>query len=161
MADRDLDGLRAELRHVFEVGNAHVDFERAIENLAPGLRGTRPAGLPHSPWRLVEHMRIAQRDILDFCRDPGHESPPFPEGYWPDGDAPPDADAWDRAVAGFRADLAALIGLAADPATDLVARLPHGTGQSILREVLLVADHNAYHIGQLVCVRRLLGDWDA
>ncbi len=104
-------------------------------------------------------MRIAQWDILRFSVDPGHASPEFPRGYWPEGDAPPDPSAWDRTVAAFRADLAAMIDLVADPKTDLLAPIPHGQGQTILREALLVADHNAYHIGQLITVRRLLGAW--
>jgi hypothetical protein len=123
------------------------------------LRGRKPKGVPHTPWRLVEHMRIAQWDILEFSRNPNHVSPPFPAVYWPDGDAPPTADAWDQSVEAFRADLQAMCDLVADPATDLFARIPHGDGQTILREALLVADHNAYHLGQLVVVRRALGAW--
>jgi len=105
-------------------------------------------------------MRIAQWDILRFSVDPNHVSPEFPQGYWPEGDAPPDPDAWDRTVAAFRADLKAMIDLVSDPATDLYRRIPHGDGQTVLREALLVADHNAYHLGQLVTVRRLLGAWE-
>ena len=104
-------------------------------------------------------MRIAQWDILEFCRNPKHVSPSFPEGYWPNGDAPPDADAWDRTLAAFRADLQAMQDLVADPATDLFAPILHGEGQTVLREALLVADHNAYHLGELVVVRRMLGAW--
>jgi hypothetical protein len=118
-------------------------------------------GVPHTPWRLLEHMRIAQWDILEFSRDPGHVSPAFPEGYWPEGDAPPEAQAWDRSVRAFRADLQAMQDLVRDPATDLFARIPHGDGQTVLREALLVADHNAYHLGQLVMLRRCLGIWRA
>jgi hypothetical protein len=158
MAEK-LDPLREQLRALLDGGQAHTTFDAAIAGLPPELRGARPPGLPHTPWRLVEHMRIAQWDILRFCLDPGHVSPEFPAGYWPDGDAPPDPDAWDRSVAAFRADLQAVKDLAADPATDLFARIPHGQGQTFLREVLLVADHNAYHLGQLVTVRRLLGAW--
>jgi hypothetical protein len=104
-------------------------------------------------------MRIAQWDILEFARNPRHASPPFPAGYWPAGDTPPDDAAWDRCVAGFGADLRAMQDLVADPATDLFVPFPHGTGQTVLRQALLVADHNAYHLGQLVLVRRLLGAW--
>jgi hypothetical protein len=104
-------------------------------------------------------MRIAQWDILEFSRRSDHVSPAFPDGYWPDGDAPPDPKAWDHSVKGFQADLEAMKGLVGDPATDLFARIAHGDGQTILREALLVADHNAYHLGQLVVVRRLLGCW--
>ncbi len=105
-------------------------------------------------------MRIAQWDILQFCIDPGHVSPKWPEGYWPEGDAPPDPGAWDRTIAGFLADRQAMLDLVTNPETDLFARLPHGDGQTVLREALLVADHNAYHLGQLVAVRRLLGVWE-
>jgi len=107
----------------------------------------------------LEHLRIAQWDILEFSRNAGHVSPPWPDGYWPRGDAPPDERAWDRAVDAFRTDLAAMCVSVADPATDLFAPIPHGDGQTVLREALLVADHNAYHLGQLVVVRRLLGCW--
>ena len=140
-------------------GGAHLDFESAIADLAVELRGAKPAGLPHTPWRLLEHMRIAQWDILEFSRNPRHVSPSFPDGYWPQGDAPPDLGAWDRSIEGFRTDLRAMQDLVADRATDLFAPLPHGEGQTLLREALLVADHNAYHLGQLVVVRRLLGAW--
>ena len=153
-------GLREHLRELLGGGHAHPDFERAIADLPAQLRGAKPPGLPHTPWRLVEHLRIAQWDILRFSVDPAHVSPAFPEGYWPEGDAPPDPGAWDRSVAAFRADLRAMMDLVADPRTDLFAPIPHGQGQTILREALLVADHNAYHLGQLVVVRRLLGAWD-
>jgi hypothetical protein len=151
--------LREHLLYLLRGGGAHLDFEAAIADLPPNLRGAKLAGLPHTPWRLLEHMRIAQWDILEFSRNPRHASPPFPEGYWPAGDGPPTADAWDRSVAAFRADLLAMQDLVADPSTDLFARIPHGEGQTILREALLIADHNSYHLGQLVAVRRLLGAW--
>jgi hypothetical protein len=151
--------LREHVVSLLRGGGAHLDFESAIADLPEKLRGARPPELPHTPWRLVEHMRIAQWDILKFCTDPHHVSPEFPDGYWPVGDAPPDPDAWDRTIASFRADLEAMQHLVADPATDLFAPIPHGQGQTILREALLVADHNAYHLGQLVVVRRLLGAW--
>jgi hypothetical protein len=153
------DALREHLRELLGGGHAHLDFERAIADLPAELRGARPPGLPHTPWRLVEHMRIAQWDILRFSVDPEHVSPDFPDGYWPEGDAPPDEGAWDRSVAAFRADLKAMMDLVADPTVDLFAPIPHGQGQTVLREALLVADHNAYHLGQLVTVRRLIGAW--
>ena len=153
------DALREHLRELLGGGHAHLDFERAIADPPAESRGSRPPGLPHTPWRLVEHMRIAQWDILRFSVHPGHVSPEFPDGYWPEGDAPPDPGAWDRSVAAFRADLGSMMDLVADPAVDLFAPIPHGQGQTILREALLVADHNAYHLGQLVTVRRLLGAW--
>jgi hypothetical protein len=151
--------LREHLLYLLRGGGAHLSFDAAIADLPPELRGAKPPNTPHTPWRLLEHLRIAQWDILEFSRNPRHVSPKFPDGYWPAGDAPPDAAAWDRSVAGFRNDLKAMCDLVADPATDLFARIPHGEGQTILREALLVADHNAYHLGQLVVVRRALGAW--
>jgi hypothetical protein len=151
--------LREHLLYLLGDGGAHLSFDQAIEGVPPNLRGKTVSLVPHTPWRLLEHMRIAQWDILEFSRNPKHVSPPFPAGYWPDGDAPPDDEAWDRSVERFRADLEAMKALVADPAADLFARIPHGDGQTILREALLVADHNAYHLGQLVVVRRLLGCW--
>ena len=151
--------LRDHLLYLLRGGGAHLDFDTAIADLPIELRGAKPAGVPHSPWRLLEHMRIAQWDILEFSRNPRHVSPRFPEGYWPAGDTPPDDVAWDRSVAAFRADLAAMCDLVADPKTDLFAPILAGEGQTILREALLVADHNAYHLGQLVVVRRALGAW--
>ncbi len=155
----DGESLRRHLRELLEGGNAHLDFEAAIADLPPAQRGLRPPGLSHTAWRLLEHMRIAQWDILRFSIDPSHESPDFPLGYWPDGDAPPDDTAWDRTVQAFRADLKTMVALVEDPTTDLFAPIPHGQGQTILREALLVADHNAYHLGQLVTVRKLLRAW--
>jgi len=151
--------LRDHLLYLLRGGGAHLDFDTAIADLPIELRGAKPAGVPHCPWRLLEHMRIAQWDILEFSRNPRHVSPRFPEGYWPAGDTPPDDVAWDRSVAAFRADLAAMCDLVADPKTDLFAPILAGEGQTILREALLVADHNAYHLGQLVVVRRALGAW--
>jgi hypothetical protein len=159
MNDEQTAALREHLLYVLRGGGAHLDFEKAVADLPPELRGARPAGQPHTPWRLLEHLRIAQWDILRFCIDPSHVSPSFPEGYWPQGDAPPDPGAWDRAVEAFRADLRAVQELVASSATDLFTPLRHGQGQTILREALLVGDHNAYHLGQLVLVRRLLGAW--
>jgi hypothetical protein len=151
--------LREHLLYLLRGGGAHLDFEAAIRNLPVRLRGSKPAGIPHTPWRLLEHMRLAQWDILEFCRNPHHVSPKFPEGYWPIGDAPLSGKAWTASVSAFRADLKAMQDLVADPATDLFTPLAHGDGQTILREALLVADHNAYHLGQMVVVRRALGAW--
>ena len=157
---RDLDrALREHLAKLLDGRSAHVSVEDALADFPEELRGVKPAGLPFTAWRLLEHMRIAQWDILEFSRDPKHVSPEFPQGYWPASDAPPYADAWDQGVLAFEADLRAMKRLVKNPATDLAARIPHGTGQTILREALLVADHNAYHLGQLVLLRRLLGAW--
>ena len=151
--------LREHLLYLLRGGGAHLNFDAAVADLPPRLRGARPPGIPHTPWRLLEHLRVAQWDILEFCRNPKHASPDFPAGYWPEGNAPPDDAAWDRSVAAFRADLQAMQDLVADPKTDLFARIPNGEGQTVLREALLVADHNAYHVGQLVLVRRALVAW--
>jgi hypothetical protein len=151
--------LREHVLYLLCGGGAHLGFEEAIANLPPELRGKRPANVPHTPWRLLEHMRICQWDILEFSRNPRHVSPEFPKGYWPEGDAPPGPEAWVQSVNAFRADLKAMQDLVADPSTDLFAPIPHGDGQTILREALLVADHNAYHLGQLLIVRRCLGAW--
>jgi hypothetical protein len=151
--------LRDHLLYLLRGGGAHLDFDRAVADLPRQLRGQRPENLPHTPWRLVEHLRIAQWDILEFSRSADHVSPDFPDGYWPPTDAPPDEDAWDQSLDQFRIDLQAMQGLVADPAIDLFAKIPHGSGQTILREALLVADHNAYHLGQLVMVRRALRAW--
>jgi hypothetical protein len=151
--------LREHLLDLLGGGGAHLDFDQAVADLPPALCGAHPPQVPHTPWRLVEHMRIAQWDILEFCRNPKHISPEFPAGYCPKGDAPPDEHAWDGAIAHFHEDLDAMRRLVADPAVDLLAKIPHGKGQTIFREALLVADHNAYHLGQLVVVRRALGAW--
>jgi hypothetical protein len=139
--------------------DAHVDWKSAFSGIPPKLRGVRPDGMPYSAWELLEHMRIAQWDILEFSRDPKHVSPDWPAGCWPAGSSPPNAKAWEKSLKLFARDLAAMKKLVANPKTDLFARIPHGTGQTILREALLVADHNAYHLGQVVLVRRLLGAW--
>jgi hypothetical protein len=151
--------LREHVLYLLGGGGAHLSFDQAVAGLTPKLRGQRAPGVPYTAWRLVEHMRIAQWDILEFSRDPKHISPEFPKGYWPSGDAPPNAAAWERSLAAFRSDLAAMARLVKDPASDLFMPFPHGNGQTLLREALLIADHNAYHIGQLVILRRLLGAW--
>jgi hypothetical protein len=153
--------LVAHLHELLRGGHAHGTFEDVVDHWPEGLRGTLPTGAAHTAWQLVEHLRICQSDILEFSRSASHVSPKFPEGYWPTSPAPPEASAWDRSVAAFRADREAMEALVADPATDLLARIPHGDGQTILREALMLADHNAYHLGQLVLLRRLLGAWTA
>lgn len=152
--------LRQHALELLRGGSAHLDFDSAVKGFPNEARGKKPRGQPHTPWRLVEHMRLAQRDILEFCRDPHHQSPPWPEGYWPEGDAPPTAAAWDRSVRAFRRDLKSMQALVTNPKTDPLAPIPHGDGrQTILREAMLLADHNAYHLGQLIVIRRLLGAW--
>ena len=157
---RNLDrALREHLVNLLDSRGAHVSTEHVLGDFPAELRGVRPEGLPFTAWRLLEHLRIAQWDILEFSRDAQHVSPEFPKGYWPDSDAPPDAAAWDRSIQAFQADLRAMMRLVKNRSTDLTARIRHGDGQTILREALLVADHNAYHLGQLVMLRRLLGAW--
>lgn len=151
--------LRDHLVALLGEGHAHVTFKDAIADWPPELRGAKPLGQPFTAWRLLEHIRISQWDILEFTRNGKYVSPAWPAGYWPKSDAPPDATAWDKSVAEVDRDLRAMQRLVRDPATDLFARIPHGTGQTALREALLVADHNAYHLGQLVLLKRLLGAW--
>jgi len=151
--------LREHLLYLLRGGGAHLNFDAAVASFPAKLRGAKPAGLPHTAWSLLEHMRIAQWDILNFCRNPKYKELSFPSDYWPRQDSPPSAAAWDKSVKAFRADLKGTEKLVADKSTDLFALIPHGSGQTILREALLVADHNAYHLGQLVTLRRLLGAW--
>jgi hypothetical protein len=151
--------LRDHLKRLLDWRDAHADFDAAVGDMPPALAGVRPAKLAYSPWELLEHLRLAQRDILDFCRDPNYAEKKWPDDYWPPTPAPPTAADWDASAAAYRADREALKRLAADPAVDLFAKIPHGQGQTYLRELLLVADHNAYHVGQLIVVRRLLGAW--
>jgi hypothetical protein len=158
--NKDTDqALRKQVVELLDGGGAHVVFDQAIAGLPVKLRGAKPAGAPHSCWQIVEHLRIAQWDILEFSRDPKHVSPEWPKGYWPETDAPATAKVWESSVKSFKADLAAMKKLVSNRKTDLFAPIPHGEGQTILREALLVADHNAYHVGQLVLLRRLLGAW--
>jgi hypothetical protein len=151
--------LRQHLVNLLTLANAHATFDDAVKGLDPELRGKRPKGAEHSPWQLVEHLRIAQWDILEFSRDAKHKSPKWPDEYWPKSPAPPDDKAWDKSVRAFRKNLKAMCDLVSDENTDLFAKIPHGDGQTVLREALLIADHNAYHVGQLVLIRRLLGAW--
>ena len=155
------DALRQHLLDLLRGRNAHADFDTSLTDFPSRLRGVKPPGAPHTAWQLLEHMRIAQLDILEFSRSAKHKSPAWPEGYWPKGEAPPNAAAWNNSLRSFRADLKAMAKLVADKKTDLFARIPHGAGQTILRETLLIADHNSYHLGQIVLLRRLLGTWKA
>lgn len=151
--------LRDHLLELLRGGSAHLRFDEAIEGLPADLRGARAQDLPHTPWQLLEHLRIAQWDILDFSRNPDYVHIKWPDAYWPETATPPDDEAWDRSVEQFRRDLKAMEDLVADPKTDLFAKIPWGKGQTILREALLIADHNAYHIGQIVTLRQALGAW--
>ena len=151
--------LRDHLLELLKGGHAHLTFEKALADLPADLRGRKAPGLPHTIWQLLEHLRLAQWDIVEFSRDANHVSPSWPEGYWPKTEAPPDAAAWDHCLESFQRDLQAMQDLVADPKTDLYAKLPWGDGQTVLREAMMLADHNAYHLGQIVSVRQALGDW--
>jgi uncharacterized damage-inducible protein DinB len=151
--------LRDFLGRVLSWEDAHVSFDKAVEDFPVRLRGKQPAGLPYSGWQLVEHLRIAQHDILDFCVNAKYAQMKWPDDYWPRSPAPSSSAAWNTAIRQYCRDRAALQQLAVNTKLDLNARIPHGTGQTYLRELLLVADHNAYHVGQLILVRRLLGIW--
>lgn len=155
------DPLRAHLLRLLDWPDAHVTFDAAVEGVPAELRGVRPTELPHSLWELVEHLRLAQLDILDFCRDTGYSEPAWPDDYWPGSAAPPRPEAWGESIARYRSDREALKRIATGPEPDLFAAIPHGSGQTYLRELLLVADHTAYHVGQIVLTRRLLGIWPA
>jgi hypothetical protein len=159
MKDTHDQALREQLIDLLAGGGAHAKFDDVVKGLSAKLRGTRPAKFPHSPWMLLEHLRLAQWDILEFSRNSKYVSPDWPEGYWPKTEAPPNSAAWNRSIAEFRKDLKTMEDLVANPKTDLFARIPWGDGQTILREALLLADHNAYHLGQFVDLRRLLGAW--
>jgi len=150
------DPLRKQLVELLRMEGAHLSFDDAVADFPVKLRGIKPRGAPHTPWQLLEHLRIAQWDILDFSRNPAYQEMKWPDDYWPKTEAPPDAAAWDKSIEQFRRDLKAVEELVSDAGADLNARIPHGTGQTLLREVLLVADHNSYHLGQLVFVRKML-----
>ena len=153
------EALREQLVRLLTQSEAHIDFEQAVADLPASHRGRKPTNLPHTPWRLVEHMRRAQLDILEFSRNEAYVEPDWPDDYWPDDDGPPEADAWRQSIEGFLTDRAAMTALIADTHRELTAPIPWGDGQTLLREALVLADHNAYHIGQLITVRRLIGAW--
>ena len=151
--------VREHLLDVLRGGNAHMTFDDMIVDFPLESINTKPPHVPYTPWHILEHLRITQWDILEFMRNPRHESPPWPEGYWPAQDAQADEAAWNQTIAAFHADLQALEQILEDPDVDLYARIPHGTGQTILREMLLVADHNAYHIGEFAILRQVMQTW--
>ncbi len=151
--------LRQHLINLLTGSNAHADYNAAARSMPADLQGKRPKGADHSPWEILEHLRITQNDILEFSRDPNYKSPDWPSGYWPATPEPPDEHAWEKSVRAFRHDLKALCALVTNESNDLFAKFPYGDGQTLLREALLTADHNAYHVGQLILVRKLLGAW--
>ncbi len=160
MKDKADKRLREALIETLTVSGAHATFDDAVAGLPANLRGKKAPGLPHTPWMLVEHIRIAQWDILEYITNPKHKSPKWPEGYWPKDEAPSSAKAWNDSVATVRKGLKAAEKLVTSKKTDLLAKVAWAEGQTIFRKVLLIADHTAYHVAQLVDVRRALGAWD-
>ena len=148
--------LRKHLAELLRMKGAHLSFYDAVSDFPPALRGVKPPGAPHTAWQLLEHMRLAQEDILDFSRNPKYKEKTFPDDYWPTTETPPSEQAWAHSIATFQEDLKQVQELVADTKHNLLAKIPHGTGQTLLREALLVADHNAYHLGQLMFLRKLL-----
>ena len=161
MKDSQDKALRDHIVYLLQDGGAHAKFDDVISGIPANLRGRKPDGFPHSPWMILEHLRIAQSDILEFSRNAKHKSPDWPSGYWPKSAAPPTAAAWNASIKRFRGDLKAMVDLVKNPKTDLFAKIPWGDGQTVLREALLLADHNSYHLAQIVDARRLLGAWPA
>jgi hypothetical protein len=151
--------VREHLRKLLLWHDAHLDWKAALAGFPAELRGLKPTGAPHTAWELLEHVRIAQWDILEFCRDAQHVSPEWPSGYWPKQPAPPSTASWDVSLKSFERDTEDMGKLVTDPKIDLTAPIAHGSGQTILREALLIADHNSYHLGQVILLRRLLGSW--
>lgn len=152
--------LREQVAALLRWEDAHAGLDRIVERVPQDRWAASSAGLPHTLWQLLEHLRLAQHDILDFCRNPGYAELRWPEDYWPPAGAAPGADDVASSLGALRQDRDALTAMALDPSIDLFARIPHGTGQTYLRELLLVADHTSYHLGQMVVVRRALGIWD-
>jgi hypothetical protein len=153
--------LRTQLAALLDGGQAHATFEDAVKDFPVELRGVVPEGLPYSAWQIVEHIRIAQKDILDFSAPPtgGYHAMKWPEAYWPKDAAPASAEAWERSVAAVQEDREKFKKLILKPGADLAKPFLWGTGQNLLREAMLIADHNAYHVGELIVLRRLLGAW--
>jgi hypothetical protein len=150
------DSLRKHVLFLLRGGSAHMSFDEFVNSFPADLCNRQVEGLPYTPWQVLEHMRLAQWDILEFSRDPDHLSPEFPKGYWPNPDDPGTPALWQKTIEEFRKDLQELEALVENPATDLHAKIPHGDGQTILREALLTADHNAYHLGALTVMARIL-----
>ena len=150
---------REQLVQLLSGRNAHMTFVDAVDNFPLNLINTKPPNVPYTPWHLVEHLRIAQWDILEFVRDPDHISPPWPEGYWPSQDALATEEQWKESIELFTADLASVAAIARDHNLELEAEIPHAPGYTYLREILLVADHNAYHVGELAILRQIMGAW--
>jgi hypothetical protein len=151
--------VRSQLLSLLRRGNAHMGFDQAVADFPIERINQEPPNVPYTPWHLLEHIRIAQWDILEFIRNPNHVSPDWPEGYWPPREQEANREQWNRTIQGFRDDLEALQAIIADPATDLYATMPQGEKYNILREILTVADHTAYHIGEFGILRQVMGTW--
>jgi hypothetical protein len=155
----DETALRRQLQKLLDWQDGHVGFDAAVKGIPPRLRGVVPGSLPHSAWQLVEHVRLAQADILEFCVSATYQEKKWPDAYWPKSPVPKSPGAWTASIAAFRRDRRSLQRLAANRDVDLFAAIPHGTGQTLLREILLAADHTSYHVGQLIVLRRALKIW--
>ena len=157
------DALKKELEFQLKGGNAHAKFDDVISHFPPELQGKVPKGLPYSSWQLLEHIRIAQDDILRFCRneDGSYSQPNWPDDYWPKSPEPPNPKAWEKSIKRYHSDLASFLDLLRNPATDLFKPLPWGTGQTLFHEAMLLIDHASYHLGEIVTVRRVLNIWPA
>lgn len=156
MAKQETVSLRKHLADLLQMKGAHLNFQDALTDFPPPMRGVKPKGAPHTAWELLEHMRMAQEDILDFCRNPKYENKTFPDDYWPATEAPPSEGAWENSVRQFQNDSKEIQTLVADTEHDLLAKIPHGNGQTLFREALVVADHNSYHLGQFMFLRKML-----
>lgn len=157
----DLEKIRKELVFHLKGGNAHIKFDEVVADFPAKLRGTVPKGLPYSAWQLLEHLRIAQEDILQFClnHDGSYSQPSWPDGYWPQKAAPPSENAWDESIKKTKSDLQKFVKLINDSKSDLLTPFPWGDGQTLLREAIVIVDHNSYHLGEIVAVRRALNTW--
>ncbi len=156
----DMDTIvREELRAHLQGGNAHMTFDEAVANFPREQMNTKPPNVAYTPWHLLEHIRMAQWDILEFIRNSQYVSPPWPEGYWPVESVQVDEVAWEKTLVSFRADLQSLLVMVSDPKVNLYTPIPHGNGQNILREILVVADHNAYHISEFATFRQVMETW--
>ena len=159
MSSNESNALRQPLADAMSGHHAHIDFESVLDDFPPELRGVKPEGAPHTAWQLLEHMRIAQWDILEFSRNPNHKSPKWPDGYWPKTDGPPNDEAWRSSIEAFQAEAREMTALVRDSGRDLLQKFEYGNGQNLLREGLLIANHNSYHLGQIVLLKKmLLGD---
>lgn len=151
--------MREQLLALLHGGHAHMTFDAAVAEFPLDSINRKPPNVPYTPWHLLEHIRLAQWDILEFIRNPAHVSPDWPAGYWPPAEARADAGQWQQTIAAFRADLKSLEDIVTNPETDLFAPLPHGMPYTIFREIMVVANHNSYHIGEFAILRQVMNTW--